>query len=52
MHATQIVLHPGSAVGSTVEQGISWIAEGLNKVIENTKDKPVRIALETMAGKR
>lgn len=51
MHATQIVLHPGSAVGSTVEQGISWIAEGLNKVIENTKDKPVRIALETMAGK-
>ncbi len=51
MHATQIVLHPGSAVASTVEQGISWIAEGLNKVIENTKDKPVRIALETMAGK-
>lgn len=51
MHATQIVLHPGSAVGSTIEQGISWIAEGLNKVIENTKDKPVRIALETMAGK-
>ncbi|MDD4824606.1 MAG: deoxyribonuclease IV, partial [Acholeplasmataceae bacterium] len=51
MHATQIVLHPGSAVGSTVEQGISWIAEGLNQVIENTKDKPVRIALETMAGK-
>lgn len=51
MHATQIVLHPGSAVGSTVEQGIEWIAEGLNKVIENTKDKPVRIALETMAGK-
>lgn len=51
MHATQIVLHPGSAVASTVEQGISWIAEGLNQVIENTKDKPVRIALETMAGK-
>ena len=51
MHATQIVLHPGSAVASTVEQGISWIAEGLNHVIENTKDKPVRIALETMAGK-
>ena len=51
MHATQIVLHPGSAVGSTVEQAISWIAEGLNKVIDNTKDKPVRIALETMAGK-
>lgn len=51
MHATQIVLHPGSAVGSTREQAIIWIAEGLNKVIENTKDLNVRIALETMAGK-
>lgn len=51
MHATQIVLHPGSAVGSTREQAIIWIAEGLNKVIENTKDLNVSIALETMAGK-
>ncbi len=51
MQATQIVLHPGSAVGSTVEQAIIWIAEGLNKVIENTKDSKVKIALETMAGK-
>lgn len=51
MHATQIVLHPGSAVGSTREQAIIWIAEGVNKVIENTKDLNVRIALETMAGK-
>lgn len=51
MGANQIVLHPGSAVGSTREQAIIWIAEGLNKVIENTKDKTVKIALETMAGK-
>lgn len=51
MHATQIVLHPGNAVGSTVEQAITWIAEGINKVIENTKDSKVKIALETMAGK-
>jgi len=51
MHATQIVLHPGSAVGKDRPQAIKWIAEGLNQVIENTKDLTIRIALETMAGK-
>lgn len=51
MHATQIVLHPGSAVGKNREEAINWIAEGINKVIENTKELKVRIALETMAGK-
>lgn len=49
--ANQIVLHPGSAVGSSREQAIIWIAEGINKVIENTKALTVKIALETMAGK-
>lgn len=51
MNAKQIVLHPGSAVGSSREQAIKWIAEGVNKVIENTKGMDVKIALETMAGK-
>lgn len=51
MHATQIVLHPGSAVGKDREQALLWIAEGVNQVIENTKGLRVRIALETMAGK-
>jgi len=51
MKATQIVFHPGNAVGSSREQAIKWIAEGLNKVIAKTKDSKVRIALETMAGK-
>ncbi len=51
MNAKQIVLHPGSAVGSTREQAVIWIAEGVNKVIENTKGMDVKIALETMAGK-
>ena len=51
MHAKQIVLHPGSAVGKDREQAVIWIAEGLKKVIENTKDSDVKIALETMAGK-
>jgi len=51
MGATQIVLHPGSAVGKDREEAVRWIAVGLNQVIENTKDLSVKIALETMAGK-
>ena len=51
MHATQIVLHPGSAVGLDRLQAILWIAEGVNEVIKNTESSTVRIALETMAGK-
>jgi deoxyribonuclease-4 len=51
MHVKQIVLHPGSAVGGDREQAIKWIAEGVNQVIENTPNIPVKIALETMAGK-
>lgn len=51
MHVLQIVLHPGSAVGGDREQAIRWIAEGVKKVIQNTKNLNVKIALETMAGK-
>jgi deoxyribonuclease-4 len=51
MHAKQIVLHPGSAVGGDRNQAVLWIAEGVNQVIENTPHIPVKIALETMAGK-
>lgn len=49
--AGQIVLHPGSAVGLDRKQAIKWIAEGVNRVINNTKESKVKIALETMAGK-
>jgi len=49
--AKQIVLHPGAHVKQGVDIGISFIIEGLNKVLENTKDLDVYIALETMAGK-
>lgn len=49
--AKQIVLHPGAHVKQGVDVGIAFIIEGLNKVIENTKDVDVKIALETMAGK-
>lgn len=51
MHVTQMVLHPGSAVGKDRPQAIKWIAEGLNQVIDNTPESTVRIAIETMAGK-
>jgi len=49
--AKQIVLHPGAHVKQGVDIGIAYIVEGLNKVLENTKDLDVYIALETMAGK-
>jgi len=51
MGLNQMVLHPGSAVGKDRKKAIYWISEGLNQIIENTKDLNVRIALETMAGK-
>ena len=51
MHAKQIVLHPGSAVGKDRDEAIHWIAEGVKQVILNTKNLDVKIALETMAGK-
>lgn len=47
--ANQIVLHPGAHVGGGVEKGTARIIEGLNEVLSH--DFPVRIALETMAGK-
>lgn len=49
--AKQIVLHPGAHVKQGAQVGIAYIIEGLNKVLENTKDLDVKIALETMAGK-
>lgn len=49
--AKQIVLHPGAHVKQGVPIGIQHIVNGLNQVLENTKDLDVLIALETMAGK-
>lgn len=49
--ASQMVLHPGNAVGGDRNQAKLWIGEGLNKIISNTKGSKVKIALETMAGK-
>ncbi len=49
MGAKVLVLHPGSHVGAGSEAGIAQICNGLNQVL--SKDTPVYIALETMAGK-
>jgi len=46
-----IVLHPGAYTDKDAEYGIARIAEGLNAVLEGTKETNVNIALETMAGK-
>ncbi|WP_219838686.1 deoxyribonuclease IV [Paenibacillus sp. R14(2021)] len=46
-----IVLHPGAYTDRDAQYGISRIAEGLNEVLDGTKETNVNIALETMAGK-
>ena len=46
-----LVLHPGSAVNVSREEGIANIANSLKQILENTKDDETIIALETMAGK-
>ena len=41
--------HPGSHVGQGMEQGITYIAEGLNAILR--PDQTTTVLLETMAGK-
>ena len=49
MGSDTLILHPGSSVGESSFVGIAQIVKGLNQVLN--KDTPVKIALETMAGK-
>ena len=44
-----LILHPGAHVGAGIETGLQQVIKGLNEVL--TKDTPLHIALETMAGK-
>ena len=46
-----LVLHPGSHVKQGADVGIQNIIDALNIVLKDTKDYPVMILLETMAGK-
>jgi deoxyribonuclease-4 len=45
-----IVLHPGSPKSLETDRGLELAAENLRRVIDETADCGVRIALETMAG--
>ena len=45
-----LVLHPGSHVSTTVENGLDSIIKALDEVLDNDQTD-VKIALETMAGK-
>jgi deoxyribonuclease-4 len=45
-----LVLHPGSPLHESKEYGMARIAESLNRLIEQTRDSEVRIALELTAG--
>lgn len=49
MGSKVLVLHPGSHVNAGAEAGLKCVIKGLNEVL--TKDTPVTLALETMAGK-
>lgn len=49
MGVTKMVLHPGSAVNETREEGLNNIVKVLDRVLDNPYD--VKILLETMAGK-
>ena len=51
MGSKVIVLHPGNTLGIPMEDAIKNISFVVNKIIENTMDTDVVIALETMAGK-
>ena len=44
-----IILHPGSAVDTPIEEALSQVVKGINLILE--KNSTVRIALETMCGR-
>lgn len=44
-----LVLHPGSAVNTPLDESLSQVAKGINLVLKNSSQ--VRIALETMCGR-
>lgn len=46
-----LVLHPGSKLELSLEEGINKIVSGINYAISKTRDSNVVICLETMAGK-
>lgn len=51
MGAKIMVLHPGAHMNGGPDNGIAFIADGVNKILEASKFSDVCIALEGMAGK-
>ncbi|MDD2258563.1 MAG: deoxyribonuclease IV [Bacilli bacterium] len=49
--AEYIVLHPGNHLDLSIEDGLKQIKHALIKILDNTKEFDVKIALETMSGK-
>lgn len=49
MHITKMVLHPGSAVGITKEEGLNNIVNAINEILDGSTK--CHLLLETMAGK-
>ncbi len=45
-----LVLHPGAHLASSEASGIESVVNGLNEVLRETRESPVRIALENTAG--
>jgi deoxyribonuclease IV len=44
------VLHPGSFKNATLKEGVTFIMDGLKKVLKDTSDSSVKILLENTAG--
>ncbi|MDV3166092.1 MAG: deoxyribonuclease IV ['Waltheria sp.' little leaf phytoplasma] len=51
MKIPQMVIHPGNNLNKNKLEAIKWIAQGINKIFQNTPHLKTKIALETMAGK-
>ncbi|MDO8057309.1 deoxyribonuclease IV [Candidatus Phytoplasma gossypii] len=51
MKIPQMVIHPGNNLNKNKLEAIKWIAQGINKIFQNTPNLKTKIALETMAGK-
>lgn len=45
-----LVFHPGAHVGSGLENGITSIADNINRIFDSIKDNTVTLCLETTAG--
>ena len=50
LHIPYVVLHPGSHMGAGEQEGISRIAEGVNRIFSDTPGIEARLLFETTAG--